>query len=257
MLGSTATVDCDSRTHERSAHVSVITARAVPRTWQRRGTTLGIPAVLLLAVSFVLAASGPGTSDSDAKISSWYAKSSHQHMQILGYIGFTLGAICLIGFLAALREQMASAEDTPSAMPSLAFGAGLVSAGLFALSIGLFSVPGLLASDTSAAEVVPSSYRMLYTAGVASWCVATMVAAVTVFAASVSALRTGLLPRWFAWIGVVIGVALLAGYLFIPAFAFWAWVLVTATLLLRRAPAGSASGTFVEARHAGVTSTSG
>jgi hypothetical protein len=236
--------------------MSVMTARAVPGTWQRRGTALGIPAVLLLAVSFALAANGPGTSDSDAKISSWYASSSHQHAQIIGFIGFTLGAICLIGFLAALRERMALAEGTASAVSYLAFGAGLVSAGLFALSIGLFSVPGLLASDTSAAEIAPSAYRMLYTAAFTSWAVATMIAAVPVIAASVSALRTGLLPRWFAWTGIVIGIALLAGYLFIPAFAFWAWVLVAAALLLRRAPAGPASGTFVEARHAGFSSTS-
>ena len=236
--------------------MSVMTARAVPGTWQRRGTALGIPAVLLLAVGFALAANGPGTDASDAKISSWYASSSHQHAQILGFIGFTLGVVCLIGFLAALRERMAAAEGTSSAGSYLAFGAGLVSAGLFALSIGLFSVPGLLASDTSAAEVAPSAYRMFYTAGFASWAVATMVAAVPVIAASVSALRTGLFPRWFAWVGVVVGVALLAGYLFIPAFAFWVWVLVAAALLLRRALSGPASGTFVEARHEGLTSTS-
>jgi hypothetical protein len=234
--------------------VSVMTASAVPSTWERRGTALGIPAVLLLAVSFVLAGSGPGSTDSDAKISSWYASSSHQHTQILGFVGFTLGVVCLIGFLAALRERMAAADETSSPLCHLMFGAGVVSAGLFGLSIALFSVPGLLASDTSAADIAPSAYRMLYTAGIASWVVATMVAAPTVTAASVGALRTGLLPRWFAWVGVVIGIALLFGYLFVPAFAFWAWVLVAATLLLRRASAGPASGAFSEVRHAGFTS---
>jgi hypothetical protein len=211
--------------------VSVMTARAVPATGQRWGTALGVPAVVLMAVSFVFAAGGPDSKDSDAKITSWYASTSHQHTQIYGYIGFTLGVLCLIAFLAALRERMTAAEETPGAMCQLAFGAGVASAGMFALSIALFSVPALLASDTSPAEIVPATYRMFYTAGFASWAVATMIAALTVIATSAGALRTGLLPRWFARVGVLVGVILLAGYLFVPAFLFWLWILATAALL--------------------------
>jgi hypothetical protein len=200
--------------------MSVMRARAVPASWQRWGTALGIPAVVLLAVSFVFAAGGPGSTDSDAKITSWYASTSHQHTQILGYLGFTLGVLCLIGFLAALREHMAAAETTPGAMGQLAFGAGVASAALFAMAIALFTVPALLASDTSASNVVPATYRMFYTAGFASWAAATMIAALTVTATSASALRTGLLPRWFARLGVLVGIILLLGYLFVPAFIF-------------------------------------
>ena len=211
--------------------MSVMTARAIPATRQRWGTALGVPAVVLMAVSFVFAGNGPESTASDVKITSWYASTSHQHTQIYGYIGFTLGVLCLIAFLAELRDRMATAEETPGAMCQLAFGAGVASAALFALSIAFFCVPALLASDTSSSDIVPSTYRMFYTAGFAAWAVATMVAALTVIATSASALRTGLLPRWFARAGVGVGVILLAGYLFVPAFLFWLWILVAAALL--------------------------
>jgi Domain of unknown function (DUF4386) len=223
--------------------MSVMTARPAPASWRRWGTALGIPAVVLLAVSFAFAGNAPGSTDSDAKITSWYASTSHQHTQILGFLGFTLGVLCLIGFLAALRERMAAAEGTPAAMCELAFGAGIASAALFAMAIALFTVPALLASDTSATDIVPTTYRMFYTAGYASWVAATMIAALTVTATSATALRTSLLPRWFAWLGIPVGIIQLLGFFFIPGFAFWGWILITAALLLRRPRAGSPSGT--------------
>jgi Domain of unknown function (DUF4386) len=218
--------------------MSVMTARPATASWQRWGAGLGIPAVVLLAVSFAFAGSAPGSTDDDAKITSWYASTSHQHTQILGFLGFTLGVLCLIGFLAALRERMAG-ERTSGALSQLAFGAGVASAALFAVAVALFTVPALLASDTSASDVVPATYRMFYTAGYASWVAATMVAALTVAATSVAALRTSFLPRWFAWLGVLVGLIQLLGFFFIPGFVFWGWILITATLLLRRSGAGT------------------
>jgi hypothetical protein len=234
----------------------VMTARSAGAPWHRRGTALGIPAVVILVVSFVFAGNGPGSKDSDVTITSWYASASNQHSQIFGFIGFTVGVLCLIGFLAALREQMAADEAAPGAMSQVAFAAGVASASLFALSIALFTVPALLASDTSASDIVPSAYRMFYTAGFACWMVATMIAAVTVAATSVTAFRTGFLPRWFAWLGIVVGIVQLLGYLFVPGFVFFAWVLIATALLLRRSPGRGASPvpadvrTDVGARHA-------
>jgi hypothetical protein len=48
-----------------------------------------------------------------------------------------------------------------------------------------------------------------------------------------AALRTGLLPRWFAWVGVIVGVICLFAIFFIPAFVYWAWILVASLLSLR------------------------
>jgi hypothetical protein len=210
-----------------------------PSLWERRGSVLGIVAVACLAISFVFAANTPGSTDGDAKIASWYTSTSHQYTQILGFLGFTVGVLCLIGFLAVLRERTAEVEGAPGSLGQLAFGAGIASAVLFSLAIGLFSVPAFLAMDGSPADIVPSTYRMIYTAAVVSWVAATMIAALTVFATSALAFRTGFLPRWFGWLGALVGALQLLGFFFIPGFAFWAWILIAAVLLLRSAPAPS------------------
>ena len=216
-----------------------VSAAAAPTLWERRGAALGIVAIVVMAVSFVFAANGPDNNASDAKIASWYTSSSHQDTQILGFLGFTVGVLCLFGFLTVLRERTAAAERAPAAMGQLAFGAGIASSVLFVLALALFAVPAFVALDASPSDVVPTTYRLIYSAAVATWVAATMIAALTVAATSVAALRTGFLPRWFGRLGVVVGAVQLLGFFFIPGFAFWGWILIAAVLLLRRVPAAS------------------
>jgi hypothetical protein len=216
-----------------------VSANAAPTLWERRGAALGIVAVVVMVVSFVFAANGPDNNDSDSKIASWYTSSSHQDTQILGFLGFTIGVLCLIGFLTFLRERTAAAERAPGAMGQLAFGAGIASAVLFVLALALFVVPAFVALDASPSDVVPTTYRLIYSAAVATWVAATMIAALTVAATSAAALRTGFLPRWFGRLGIVVAAIQLLGFFFIPGFAFWGWILIAAVLLLRSTPATS------------------
>ena len=59
-----------------------------------------------------------------------------------------------------------------------------------------------------------------------------VLAVVGLFVALPAALRTGLLPRWFGWLGIVVGVIQLFAIVFIPVFVYWAWILLAALLLL-------------------------
>jgi hypothetical protein len=214
---------------------------STPTLWERWGAALGVLASVVMAAGFVLAANGPGSSDSDTKITTWYTSSSHQYTQTIGFLGFAIGVLCLIGFLTALRQRTAAAEGTPGVMSQLAFGAGIVSAGLFTMALGLFAVPAFLAIDTSASDIAPAAYRMIYTAAVVSWVAATMIGALTVSATAAVAFRTSFLPRWFAWLSAVVGIVQLLGFFFIPGFIFWAWILIVAILLVRRGAAASPS----------------
>src|SRR2546429_168572 len=59
------------------------------------------------------------------------------------------------------------------------------------------------------------------------------------FATSVIALRTGVFPRWFAWIGLPVAVTFLLAFFFVPIFVLWGWILVASGLMLlsvRRGP---------------------
>jgi hypothetical protein len=205
------------------------------RAWERWGVALGVPTVVLWAVAFAFGSRSPDTSStSDAKITSWFASSSHQNEQMIAFFLFLAGALCFVGFLAALRERLADAEGPRPRICQLAFGSGLVSASLWILSVVLLTGPAFTASDGSAADVTADTYRVLGTMGFVSWVAATAVGAVTVWATSAIALRTGVLPRWLAWVGIVFGVVQLAAVLFFPIFIFWLWILVVSLVLTWR-----------------------
>ena len=54
-------------------------------------------------------------------------------------------------------------------------------------------------------------------------------------------MRTGVLPRWFAWLGILVGVIALLAVFFIPIFVYWLWIVIAGILLaMRPAPVAGA-----------------
>src|SRR5690348_15846616 len=90
------------------------------------------------------------------------------------------------------------------------------------------------ASESSRFRVDPNAFRLLGDTAYYGWIAALAVGAVIVWGTSVAALRTGVLPRWLAIVGVVAGVSMLFGYFFFPFFAWWIWVVLASVLLVRR-----------------------
>jgi hypothetical protein len=52
-------------------------------------------------------------------------------------------------------------------------------------------------------------------------------------ATSVAALRTGILPRWFAWLGFVCAVVLLFAVVFLPMIALPIWLLCASLVFFK------------------------
>jgi magnesium-transporting ATPase (P-type) len=126
------------------------------------------------------------------------------------------------------------AEGEPGRLTALAYGAGVASAVLWFIAVSLFSVAAFAANDTGKFHLDPNTYRLIQDFGYMAWVGAVIVAALTVWSTSAIALRSGLLPKWFAWIGVVAGILQLFAIFFIPAFIFWGWVIVASLLLTWR-----------------------
>jgi hypothetical protein len=59
-----------------------------------------------------------------------------------------------------------------------------------------------------------------------------MLASIVVLSASTAALRTGVLPAWLGWTGLVVAVVMLFAVFFIPILIFVAWVLVVSLLMV-------------------------
>jgi hypothetical protein len=63
---------------------------------------------------------------------------------------------------------------------------------------------------------------------------ALFVSSVIVWATSAVALRTRVLPRWYALAGIVVGVVQLFGLFVFPFIAWWLWIVLTSVLLVAR-----------------------
>jgi hypothetical protein len=212
------------------------------RWWERWGALTGALAIACWIVAFLIASSNPSTTDSDAKITAFYRSHSHQVHQIITWFVFVAGLVLLLGFLSALRARLAVAEGEPGRLTALAYGAGVASAVLWFIAVSLFSVAAFAANDTGKFQLDPNTYRLVQDFGYMAWVGAVIVAALTVWSTSAIALRSGLLPKWFAWIGVVAGILQLFAIFFIPAFIFWGWILVASVLLFARGAAAHRPG---------------
>ena len=142
--------------------------------------------------------------------------------------------VILLGFLAALRSRLVVAEGAPGRLTALAFGSGVASAMLFVIAFAMFSAAAFTANDTGKFRLDPNTFRLVNDLGYVVWVGAVIVAALLVWATSAIALRSGLLPKWFAWLGVVAGILQLLAIFFVPVFIFWGWILITSLLLLFR-----------------------
>jgi hypothetical protein len=207
------------------------------RVWERWGPLAGVLAVVCWIVAFTVGADSPDTNASDEKIAAFYTSHSHQIGDICAFFIFVAGILFLLGFLAALRGRLAEAEGAPGRLTSLAFGSGVASAVLFLIAIATFTSSAFAANDTGKFRLDPNTFRLLNDLGYVIWVGAVIVGALVVWATSAVALRSGLLPKWFAWLGVLAGILQLLAIFFIPVFIFWGWILITSGLLFFRSAA--------------------
>jgi hypothetical protein len=214
--------------------------------WERWAPALGILTVVCWVVAFAVGGSNPSTDDTDAQITSYYMSHSHQVKQIAAFFIFMAGVLLFFGFLAALRRRLAAAEGPGGSLAGLAYGAGIASATLGGLALAFLTAPAFMTNDTSPGNLDPKTYRMIGDLGYEVWVAAVIIGAVLVWATSALALRTDVLPRWFGWLGLVVGLILLFAILFLPAFVYAGWILL-AGALLTWAPARAASSAAPQA----------
>jgi hypothetical protein len=209
--------------------------------WGRWSPLAGIVAVAGIVLAFALTTSSPSTTDSDAKIAAYFGKHAHHSRHQIGFVVGVIGIMFLLWFFLQLRARIAATEATPR-LAALAWGGGAVSGALWLSSFAFFSGPGYAADDTSKFSLDPNTFRLTSSIGYELWVAAIMVGALVVWAASAAALRSGLFPRWFAWVGVVAGVVQLFAVVFIPVFVYWGWIVLAAILLsVRKAARPAAS----------------
>ena len=182
---------------------------------------------------FAYTDSSPDTTSSDESILSYYAKNSNQTRDMIGFFMLLAAVLFFVLFLSGLRARLARFEGTRTTLTALAFGAGIVSAALWVAAACMFAAPAFgLDENDSKLTLDPNTFRLLSTIGYGLWFSAVTVAAIMVTATAVLALRTGLLPKWLAWLSFPVALTMLVAFFFIPFLIMCGWILVVAIVVM-------------------------
>jgi hypothetical protein len=207
---------------------------ALATWWERWAPASGAVSVILMVIAFLVAGSSPDSGDPESEIASYLSSNSNQNQNFAAFFIFLAGVLFLLVFFSVLRARLAAAEGSGGHLAQLAFGSGVASAALWIGAVSFFVAPLAVADDQGSLNDPGGIYALSQDAGYLLWIGAVVFGALVVWATSAVALKTGLLPRWFGWVGVVVGVICLFAIVFIPAFVYWAWILVVSLLFLRR-----------------------
>jgi hypothetical protein len=190
--------------------------------------------VLVLVAFFAVAGNTPNGDASARKVVSYF--SDHDTKEMIASVVLGLSAVPLLYFTAILRDRLRDALPERSVIPAFALGGGVVAAAGFATAATLHFALADYAGDiqpaaAQAMNAIDNDFFLPFTTGLA----------VLLLAASLGAIRAGILPKWLGWVGVVLFVVFFTPAGFIAFGLSGIWIIVASVLLyLRGAPARTA-----------------
>jgi hypothetical protein len=215
--------------------MSTIAAARSRADLARWGALGGIVYVVLFIVGAILLYSGaPGSDSSPAKIIAYYGDSGHRDRISIGWIVAGLGIYFFLWFLSALRRAVRRWEGEDGYLTGLTTIGGAVYATLAFAALAINMGIRTMSDDTYHHTVYPglihaaddASYILHATGGAG--------ASAMIIAASLAAMRAGLIRAWIGWLGIAAGLLALASILFFTQLAIAIWILVVSGLLFAR-----------------------
>jgi hypothetical protein len=196
--------------------------------WERWSALAGVLFVALFAIALALSGN---TGDNPGEVTKWYADDGNQTKQFVAWFLYIGSAIAFLSFLGTLRDMLVRAEGGPGTLSALVFGPGVAFTALYVAGVSLFAAPAALANDSDF-KLDPNTAEVFSNAGYLTLVSGVMVASIVVLATSTAALRTGVLPAWLGWIGLVVAIIMLFAVFFVPILVFMAWVLVVSLIMI-------------------------
>jgi hypothetical protein len=202
---------------------------------QRSAALSGIVFVVLMLTGAFFVIDLPRADASAQEISAYLADSGNHTRNVVGAYIWVLGGLAFLGFLSGLRGILGRAEGDPGTLSNLVFGAGVVftavwSVAAVALATVAYAVGFSDATVTNAdlVRVLPQLGSLLLLLG------GGFAGILVVLATSALIFRTGVLPRWLAWLGIPVAIALVNDVTYMNILPFVGWVLAASIALLRR-----------------------
>ena len=225
--------------------MSTIAQQQAPEIRRDRGLTMdqverwapigGILFVVLMVSGSFLIGDVPKADAPQQEIATYLADGDNLMRNIIGAYLWVVGALAFLLFLTGLRSDLRRAEGGSGTFSSLAFGAGVAFAAVWMVSAVAFSAVAYTVELRDAPITDPDLVRALPAAG--GWLLLLgggFAGLLLLLAVAGASFRTGVYPRWLAWLGIVAAIALLFDVAYLNIGPFWVWVFIAAVVMLRQ-----------------------
>lgn len=203
----------------------------------RTAAISGILFAILFTVGLMLTGGLP-SDVSDQKAIDYYADSGNRVEAIIGAYALVLSMLCLLPFLAHMRERLASSPRSAPFAP-VVFVAGLLFMAMGMAAATAFAwLPAGVTFGSAPAPQNADLARFAPQLGFGLLMVAGGLSAATAFgAAAIGAIRGHIGAAWLGWAGLVVAILQVVAVAFIPLLLLALWVLVVSIVLIVRGPA--------------------
>jgi hypothetical protein len=167
--------------------------------WERYGAVSGITFVGMFLVTLFLG-SPTDYGDPAAEVASFYREDQREVQVSVAF--WSAGLFFFLWFLGALRNVLRSAEGAPGTFSTIAFGAGLLSAGFLGLTAAFVA-----AAAARADEVDPELTRMIDDLTFLVLAPGAFAVVGFLLASALVTLRSEAMPTWLGWLAVIPAVA--------------------------------------------------
>lgn len=206
--------------------------------WERWAAYGGIAFVVLTVLWAVLVSGAPDVGSSNKAIRDFYNDEGDRRLLWLGSLALAFAGLAFLWFLGSLRTYLRRAEGEPGRLSAVAFGGGLVMVGLLFVKNAVNASIAATIAFGERFDADPNLVKLLQGLFVLLLGHEGVAAAVLVGSASVVALRTAILPRWFGWLGLAIAVLNVFSLVLygVPLILFLAWTLGVSLFMLGVTP---------------------
>jgi Domain of unknown function (DUF4386) len=195
----------------------------------------GIVFVVLMLTGAYFVTDVPEADASANEIAGYLADSGNHTRNIVGAYLWVLGGLAFLGFVTGLRAVLRRAEGGPGTLSSLVFGAGVVFTAVWSVSAVTLAAVAYAVEFSDAPVSNPDIVRVLpQMAGLLLLLGGGFVGILLLLATSILTFRTGVLPRWLAWFGILVAIALVFDVIYMNIVPLLAWVVGASIVLLRR-----------------------
>jgi hypothetical protein len=206
------------------------------RSGLRWGGISGIVFVVLFVVAFLMTTDTPDGNASNREWLKYFRDSGNRRMQVIGALMFAVAVLAFLLFLGVLRERIRNASAGGEWIATTAFASGIAFVAMVAVfALGQASVAAGVQFGDSPVPRDADIMRTFTSLGFGAMLVfGAASAGLLVITTSVAGGRAGLISRWLAVTGYVVGVIVtVGGLIFFPFVLFVLWVLTVSIVMLR------------------------